>query len=225
MRRTALALFVVEPTHLRCGKLDLIQAKSKFRMGASVGGFTVGIAAVCVARKLEFLDNSLPGGAPKLPAAQDAARFELPLYPPSFGGFHAERALDKRPRRYPWPAGILALPFRGGVAQACAVFHRNPHRVDDLLVPLSIQRILHLAKGCCRQPRQSGGVRHPELASPARSFDLSFPDLDPEVLRGAATPVAQLQRTDLQQARASLSVQLNRSYRPRGGAERPGPVP
>ena len=35
MRRTALALFVVKPTHLRCGKLDLIQAKSKFRMEAT----------------------------------------------------------------------------------------------------------------------------------------------------------------------------------------------
>ena len=43
MRRTALALFVVEPTHLRCGKLDLIQAKSKFRLEARVGGFSVGI--------------------------------------------------------------------------------------------------------------------------------------------------------------------------------------
>ena len=58
MRRTALALFVIEPTHLRCEKLDLIQAKSKFRMGASVGGFAAG----CIARRLEFLDNSLPGG-------------------------------------------------------------------------------------------------------------------------------------------------------------------
>ena len=48
MRRTALALFVVEPTHLRCGKLNLIQAKSKFRLGDSVGGFAAG----CIARKL-----------------------------------------------------------------------------------------------------------------------------------------------------------------------------
>ena len=58
MRRTALALFVVEPTHLRCGKLDLIQAKSKFRMGASVGGFSVGIAASCIACEFELLDGS-----------------------------------------------------------------------------------------------------------------------------------------------------------------------
>jgi hypothetical protein len=49
MRRTALALFVVEPTHLRCGKLGLIQAKSKFRIEASVGGFAGGIAAGCIA--------------------------------------------------------------------------------------------------------------------------------------------------------------------------------
>ena len=61
MRRTALALFVVEPTHLRCGKLDLIQAKSKFRMGASVGGFAAG----CIVRKFEFLDGSLSRGVPR----------------------------------------------------------------------------------------------------------------------------------------------------------------
>ena len=42
MRRTALALFVIKPTHLRCEKLDLIQAESKFR-------FSVGIAAGCIA--------------------------------------------------------------------------------------------------------------------------------------------------------------------------------
>ena len=57
MRRTALALFVVEPTHLRCEKLDPIQAKSKIRIEASVGGFAVGIAAGCVARKFELLNS------------------------------------------------------------------------------------------------------------------------------------------------------------------------
>jgi hypothetical protein len=36
MRRTALALFVVEPTHLRCEKLGLVQANSKFRLEARV---------------------------------------------------------------------------------------------------------------------------------------------------------------------------------------------
>ena len=39
MRRTALALFVIKPTHLRREKFGLIQAQSKFRMEASVGGF------------------------------------------------------------------------------------------------------------------------------------------------------------------------------------------
>ena len=48
---------MVEPTHLRCEKLDLIQAKSKFRIEASVGGFAVGIAAGCVARKFELLNS------------------------------------------------------------------------------------------------------------------------------------------------------------------------
>ena len=43
MRRTALALFVVEPTHLRCEKL------------ARVGGFSVGIAASCIACEFELL--------------------------------------------------------------------------------------------------------------------------------------------------------------------------
>jgi len=38
---------------------NLIQAKSKFRMGASVGGFSVGIAAGCVARQFELLDGFL----------------------------------------------------------------------------------------------------------------------------------------------------------------------
>jgi hypothetical protein len=58
MRRTALAPFVIKPTHLRCGKLDLIQAKSKFRMEASVGGFADGIAASCIARKFELPELS-----------------------------------------------------------------------------------------------------------------------------------------------------------------------
>ena len=58
MRRTALALFVIKPTHLRCEKLDLIQAKSKFRPEPSVGGFAVGIAAGCVARKFELPELS-----------------------------------------------------------------------------------------------------------------------------------------------------------------------
>ena len=67
MRRTALALFVVEPTHLRCEKLDLIQAKSKFRLEARVGGFSVGIAAGCIAlrvrtpRRFDFLPELLCG--------------------------------------------------------------------------------------------------------------------------------------------------------------------
>ena len=71
MRRTALALFVVEPTHLRCGKLDLIQAKSKFRLEASVGGFSVGIAASCIACEFELLDGSI--SYPNFCAAKDAA--------------------------------------------------------------------------------------------------------------------------------------------------------
>ena len=35
MRRPALALFVVEPTHLRCEKLGLFQAKVKIPTGGS----------------------------------------------------------------------------------------------------------------------------------------------------------------------------------------------
>jgi hypothetical protein len=58
MRRTALALFVIKPTHLRCERLDLIQAKSKFRMEASVGGFADGIAASRIARKFELPELS-----------------------------------------------------------------------------------------------------------------------------------------------------------------------
>ena len=58
MRRTALALFVVEPTHLRCGKLDLIQAKSKFRLEARVGGVSAGIAASRITCEFELLDGS-----------------------------------------------------------------------------------------------------------------------------------------------------------------------
>ena len=35
MRRTALALFVVEPTHLRCEKFGLFHAKVKIPTGGS----------------------------------------------------------------------------------------------------------------------------------------------------------------------------------------------
>ena len=71
MRRTALALFVVEPTQLRWGKLDLVQAKSKFRLEARVGGFSVGIAASCIACEFELLDGSI--SYPNFCAAKDAA--------------------------------------------------------------------------------------------------------------------------------------------------------
>jgi hypothetical protein len=39
--------------------LDLIQAKSKFRLEARVGGFSVGIAASCIACEFELLDGSI----------------------------------------------------------------------------------------------------------------------------------------------------------------------
>jgi hypothetical protein len=139
MRHTALALFVVEPTRR---------------------SFAVGIAASRIARKFEFLDGSLPGGVPNLPAAQDAACFELPLYLLRFGRFHAQRRFDKRPRRYPWSAGILALALRGGVAQARPAFRRDFQGIDDLPVPLSVLRGFRLLEGCCRQPLQSGDARH-----------------------------------------------------------------
>ena len=68
MRRTALALFVVEPTHLRCEKFGLVQAKSKFRLEARVGVFSVGIAARAASpassnssRRFDFLPELLCG--------------------------------------------------------------------------------------------------------------------------------------------------------------------
>jgi len=54
-----LALFVVEPAHLWCEKFGLVQAKSKFRLEARVGGFSVGIAASRIACEFELLDGSI----------------------------------------------------------------------------------------------------------------------------------------------------------------------
>jgi hypothetical protein len=62
---------LVEPTHLRCEKFGLVQAKSKFRLEARVGGFSVGIAASRIACEFELLDGSI--SYPIFCAAKDAA--------------------------------------------------------------------------------------------------------------------------------------------------------
>jgi hypothetical protein len=51
--------------------LDLIQATSKFRLEASVGSFSVGIAASRIACEFELLDGSI--SYPNFCAAKDAA--------------------------------------------------------------------------------------------------------------------------------------------------------
>ena len=66
-----LRFFAIEPTHLRCEELGLVQTNSKFPLEARVGGFLVGIAASCIACEFELLDGSI--SYPNFCAAKDAA--------------------------------------------------------------------------------------------------------------------------------------------------------
>ena len=74
MRRTALALFVIEPTHLRCGKLDLIQAKSKFRREASVGGFCAADASRASSNSSHGVCQRVQATAPSPPQRSSGHR-------------------------------------------------------------------------------------------------------------------------------------------------------
>jgi len=53
------------------GKVGPGPGKSKFRLEARVGGFSVGIAASCIACEFELLDGSI--SYPNFCAAKDAA--------------------------------------------------------------------------------------------------------------------------------------------------------